>query len=300
MRSPLAPPELGAGGASPMTPLEFGVLVVALLFGFTATAWLTGRYDWRRPNFRREKIPAVFGLVFVLAGEFFYAFEWLRRDNFDPAVPAAYFVVTLGFGTLGLLDDLVGDRQVGGFRGHLGALRRGRLTTGAAKALGGGVLSLVAGYLIVADPIFWHHPGLWWRWPLAAMLIALSANTLNLLDLRPGRCLAGFFLGAAALVAGLLWQHQASLAFLFYFAVAVALIVYPLDAGGRVMLGDTGSNAFGAVWGVAAALYFAPAWQALVVVLMVAFQAWSETHSLSKAIEHSPLLRRLDRKIGIR
>ena len=84
-----------------------------------------------------------------------------------PPWPPSYFLVTLGFGALGLVDDLAGDRSVGGFRGHLGALRRGRLTTGAAKALGGGGLSLLAGYLIVADPIFWHHPGLWWRWPLA-------------------------------------------------------------------------------------------------------------------------------------
>ena len=66
------------------------------------------------------------------------------------------------------------------------------------------------------------------------------------------------------------------------------------------MLGDTGSNAFGAVWGVAAALYFAPWAQVGVVVLLLLFQAWSETHSLSKAIERSPLLRRLDRKIGVR
>ena len=82
--------------------------------------------------------------------------------------------------------------------------------------------------------------------------------------------------------------------------MAVALILYPLDAGGRVMLGDTGSNAFGAVWGVAAALYFAPLWQAVTVVVMLAFQWWCETHSLSKTIERSPLLRRLDRKIGVR
>ena len=283
-----------------LAPLEYLVLTLALALGFGGAAWLTRRYDWRRPNFRKERIPAVYGLAFVLAGEFFYAFEWLRPGDLDPAVSASYFLVTLGFGVLGLVDDLWGDRTVGGFRGHLGALRRGRLTTGAGKALGGGLLSLCAGYLLTADPIFWHHPGLWWRWPLAALLIALSANTLNLLDLRPGRCLSGFFLGAVLLIATLFAQHQASVGFLFYFAVAVAFILYPLDAGGRVMLGDTGSNAFGAVWGVAATVYLTPAWQGIAVALMLAFQWWCETHSLSKAIEKSPLLRRLDRKIGVR
>lgn len=283
-----------------MTPLEFVTLVLALAFGFGGTAWLTRRFGWVRPNFRQQPIPAVYGLAFILAGEFFYCYEWLRPDGFDPAVPAAYFLVTIGFGLLGLADDLAGDRSIGGFRGHWGALRRGRLTTGMAKVFGGGVVSVAAGYLLVADPIFWHHPGLWWRWPLAALVIALSANTLNLLDLRPGRCLAGFFAGALVLIAALVWHHEAPFGFLFYFAVAVAFILYPLDAGGRVMLGDTGSNAFGAVWGVAAALYFSPLWQGVVVVLMLLFQGWCETHSLTRAIEGSPLLRRLDRKIGVR
>lgn len=283
-----------------MSVAEFLALVLALMLGFGGTAWFTHKYGWTRPNYRQEKIPSVFGLAFVLAGECFYGFEWLRRDGQDPWVPAAYFVVTLGFGLLGLLDDLAGDRRTGGFRGHFRALAKGQVTTGVLKALGGGVVALLAGYLLTNDPIFWHHPGLWWRWPLASGLIALSANTLNLLDLRPGRCLAGFFTGALILFAVLWHQHEVSVGFLFWFAAAVAFILYPLDAGGRVMLGDTGANAFGAVWGVAAVLYFSAFWQGITVVLMLAFQIWCESHSLSRTIEETPLLRRLDRKIGIR
>src|SRR5690606_41698153 len=44
------------------------------------------------------------------------------------ATPAA-----LGFAVLGLLDDLGGAGESGGFRGHLRALGRGRLTTGSVK-----------------------------------------------------------------------------------------------------------------------------------------------------------------------
>ncbi len=274
-----------------MTLAEFVVIALGLLFGGGATAWLTARYDLRRPNFRGERIPAVAGLAFVLGGVWVYAYEWLS-DTFDPKPAAAYLIVVLGFGALGMLDDLGGDRSVGGYQGHFRALREGRITTGAAKALGGGVVSLAAGFLLA-------YPSLW-QWALASALIALSANTLNLLDLRPGRCLFGFCCGAATILATLLGHHAAGLGLLFYVALAVALILYPQDAGGRVMLGDTGSNSFGATLGVAGALYFSPFWQGVVVALLVLFQAWCERHSLSQTIEAHPLLRRLDRKIGVR
>jgi UDP-GlcNAc:undecaprenyl-phosphate GlcNAc-1-phosphate transferase len=283
-----------------MSRPEFLAFIFSLAIGFGGTAWVTSRFRLTRQNFRLRRIPAVFGLVFLLAGECFYSFEWLQHGDQDPAVPAAYFFATLGFGLLGLLDDLNGDRTTGGFRGHFRALARGRVTTGAIKALGGAFVALVVARLLTDDAIFWHHPGLWWRWPLGAVLIALSANTLNLLDLRPGRCLAGFFVGVLVILAVLWHQHALVIGFLLWFAAAVAFILYPMDAGGMVMLGDTGANAFGAVWGVAAVLYLGPVWQALTVVLMLLFQVWSETHSLSQTIEKTPLLRRLDRQIGIR
>lgn len=279
-----------------MTPIEFLVIALGLGFGFGATAWLTAKFDLRRPNFRNVRIPAVAGLAFVLAAEWVYAYEWLaerlRLVPLDVTTPAAFFLVTLGFGTLGLLDDLKGDRSVGGFRGHFAALRQGRVTTGALKALGGGLFSLIAGYLICAPNL-----GLTL---LAGALIALSANALNLLDLRPGRCLFGFFLGAAVIIATLLYHHIGGYGFYLYIAVGIALILYPMDASGRVMLGDTGSNAFGAVLGLSAALYFSPLWQIVTVVLLLLFQWWCERRSLSKTIEANPILRGLDRKIGVR
>lgn len=275
-----------------MTWPEYLVLMVALFFGFGSMAWLTMHYDLRRKNFRGQRIPALAGLAFVLGGEFFYAFEWFKQWQ-HMSLAAVYFLVTLGFGSLGLIDDLKGDRSARGFRGHLGALRRGRLTTGAAKALGGGLLSLAAGFLVAAPRPFWY--GL-----LAAALIALTANMLNLLDLRPGRCLFGFFAGAMTVFFTLLAQHDLSVGFLLWVAVGFAMILYPLDAWGAAMLGDTGANTFGAVLGVAGAVFFAPVWQLILVVLLLGFHLWCERYSLSSLIEASPLLRRLDRILGVR
>ena len=275
-----------------MTLPEYLLFIASMAFGFGGTAWLVRRFDLRRPNFLGRRIPFVGGLAFVLGGELFYGGEWLIQ-GWRTSLAGVYLLVTLGFGVLGLLDDLKGDRSAGGFRGHFLALRQGRVTTGAVKALGGGLLSLIAGRLItMPEPL--------WAALLAALLIALSANTLNLLDLRPGRCLFGFLAGAVVVLLVLLHQQASGVGMLFWAAAAFAVILYPLDAGGRVMLGDTGSNALGAVLGVAGAVFFSPLWQGVVVLLLLAFQFWCELHSLTQFIENHPALRALDRKIGVR
>ena len=72
-----------------------------------------------------------------------------------------------------------------GFRGHLSALRHGRLTTGALKLLGIGVLapfSIAPDFGCGRRPL-WATSGLW---VLQVLAIALTANLLNLMDLRPG------------------------------------------------------------------------------------------------------------------
>lgn len=275
-----------------MTLPEYLLLIVALAFGFGGTAWLVNRYDLRRLNFLKQRIPSIAGLAFVLGGEFFYASEALAA-GWQHSLASVFFLVTLGFGGLGLLDDLKGDRSAGGFRGHFRMLRSGKVTTGAVKAIGGGVLSLAAGYFITA-------PGPLWTALVAGLLIALSANTLNLLDLRPGRCLFGFGIGVLVISATLWGYHSLSSGLLLWAAFAFAVILYPLDAGGTAMLGDTGANAFGAVLGVASAIYFPPLVQVILVALSIAFQVWCEKHSLTKFIESHAMLRALDRKIGVR
>jgi len=270
---------------------ELVIFTVALVFGILGTTWATRKFDLRRENFRKERIPAVAGLVLVIAGVFFYTVEWMTQ-GIHVATAATYFLVTFAFGTLGMLDDVNGDRSVGGFRGHIGALMKGKLTTGLGKMIGGAGVSLVAGFLLF-NPLLW-------RALLAAVLIALTANTLNLLDLRPGRCLFGFFLGAIAVVSTLAFQHQLNVGFLFYFAVAIAAILYPLDALGAVMLGDTGSNCFGAILGVAMALFFNWPVQLALVIGMAIFQIWCERNSWSRTIEGNTVLKAIDTKIGVR
>lgn len=100
-----------------------------------------------------------------------------------------------GIGVLGFVDDTWGTKRIKGLRGHLRAvLREHTLTTGFLKATGGATLALFLGWRLSPDiPIVAL---------LNAALIALSANAINLLDLRPGRA-GGVFLVLAFPLAGI-------------------------------------------------------------------------------------------------
>ena len=68
------------------------------------------------------------------------------RDRIALAVAGA------GAAAFGSYDDLAGNGASKGFRGHLGALRKGELTTGAVKIAGIGATGLAAA-LIAGRPL---------------------------------------------------------------------------------------------------------------------------------------------------
>lgn len=243
---------------------------VGLIVGVPLAAALPrvlSRLGLVKPNFRGEPLGTAAGLMFLAGALGWLAYRW---PVVEPVALAA-----VGFGALGFIDDRWGTAEFKGLRGHLRALRSGRVTTGLLKAVGG--------MLLASALAWWMKAG----WPalLAAPLVALCANFMNLLDLRPLRALKVFWVFGGALfvisppLLGLFLGLSAPYAF--------------LERRRKVMLGDTGSNALGAVLGVSAAGL--PWWgQALMVVLLVAFHLWAEKHSLTAWIESHPVARRID------
>lgn len=201
-----------------------------------------------------------------------------------------------GIGGLGLLDDLLEphQRRAGrpvskGLRGHLASLRSGRVTTGAAKALGIPALALLAA---AGGPA----PRGGAMVPVDAALMAGCANLANLLDLRPGRALKAVLPPAAllALTAGEDERARTG-ARLAVAALLPGALALPADLREHGMLGDAGANVLGAAVGAAATRTLpAPARLALlggVVALTLA----SEKVSFSAVIDRTPALRALDR-----
>jgi UDP-GlcNAc:undecaprenyl-phosphate/decaprenyl-phosphate GlcNAc-1-phosphate transferase len=205
-----------------------------------------------------------------------------KVDVFAPSarISLAYVV---GVALLGLVDDFVGSQSAArGWRGHARAARRGGLTTGAIKA---------AGSLGLALFVLWGGGRTAAEYLLAVAVLVVATNLFNLLDLRPGRSTKALLLLGAGLTIGSsdldpLWT-------LGLFAGPI-LILMPLDLREVGMLGDTGSNAIGAVAGLWLVLTLPTVGQAIALAIMAAITVYGEFRSIAGVIDRTPGLRHLD------
>ncbi|SCL25571.1 hypothetical protein GA0070624_3134 [Micromonospora rhizosphaerae] len=212
---------------------------------------------------------------------------------------AAALLAGLGAGAVGLYDDVVGARPeqktAKGFTGHLAALREGRVTAGLVKIVAVGAAGLGAAALLAADPRVAAHPsrqrhgtlGRGLDVLLGAGVVAGTANLLNLLDLRPGRALKSGMLLGAPLAGG---PHGG----IAGGAVGAAAGLIRDDLDERVMLGDSGANALGALLGVSMAARTGPLGRAGILAALAALTAASEKVSFTQVIQRTPGLRELD------
>ncbi len=249
---------------------------------------LCKRLGRERPNFQGDIIPASSGLThLLLCPVAFTALTQLPDVPPQTRQTATLLLVACAFGLLGLIDDLYGSRAVGGFKGHIKALFIGKPTTGSLKLVGGGIVALWLGIL---------HNGFA---PFAltdAALIALAANALNLLDVRPGRAQFGF----AVLALPTLFVGGLPAVLVAFPLLASVAVEWKADRTARAMMGDTGSNLLGACAGVLLCVHLPAYGRLIALALLLSLNLLSEQTSLSGLIERNPALRALDRRLGIR
>jgi len=248
-----------------------------------------GTKTWSRTNHRGEPVTLLEGPA-VAVGAILGA---LAQATLGPTRPgAAMALAGAGAAAFGGYDDLAGSGDRRGFRGHLGALRHGEVTTGAIKLGGIGVTGLASAAMAGGSPA---------DVVINAGLVAGGANLLNLFDLRPGRAIkvaaaSGALIAAGGSLSGrragvAVPRRPAGLTPLPPLAAAVTLL--PEDLAERAMLGDCGANALGAMLGAAAAGLPRPARIALLAGI-TGLTAASEKVSFTKVIEHTSALRWLD------
>ena len=272
-------------------------VLLGLVVGFLATrlVWLLlrpvfGGDVFRRENYRGHGLPTAVGLVLSVA---VLAVEGVRvvlaaatGDGSRADGPRlGVLILAVGLSLLGLVDDLAGDGDRRGFRGHLQSLAGGKLTTGALKLFGGGAVAVVAvatvrggdglGYLLTD-----------------AALVALAANIGNLFDRAPGRTIKVGVLAFAVLVIAVgATPRIAAMAVIVGGALAMLLD----DLHERVMLGDTGANLLGGVLGLAVVTIGSPVTRLAVLAGLAILNGISEWVSFSKVIDGFAPLRVLDR-----
>ncbi len=238
-----------------------------------------------RPNYRQEVIPLGMGLVFLPAVMLTLALGQLagfvsRGDTY------LFLFALAAMGLFGLVDDAFGSRKASGLKGHFKKLLLEReLTTGGLKALAGGFIGLLISLALA--PVGRMD----WFVIMDTLIIALSTNALNLLDLRPGRAGKSFLLLAVLLLAAGYGKPQ-SIYLLVLAGSVLAFLLHDLKA--MVMMGDTGSNMLGVAVGTTAVWVLPLPGKLLFFAFLVLFHLFTEKHSLTKLIEGNKVLHYLD------
>jgi hypothetical protein len=255
-------------------------------------AGVRGLLDARlvRENYRGRALAFPLGAVLATAALVTLAPLAILNDRadldlLDPGL-RRWIPYLLGMAFLGFLDDSLGQGDAEGtprgWRGHARALREGRLSTGAIKAIG--ALALAA-YVVSGRGLES------WRYLADVALLILATNAFNLLDLRPGRAEKGLALLGAGLCLGA-WT-LAPLELLGIFAGPVAVGAW-FTLRERAMLGDTGSNLVGAIGGVWLLATLGEDGRLIALAAVAALTIFGELRSISKTVESVPPLRWLD------
>jgi UDP-GlcNAc:undecaprenyl-phosphate/decaprenyl-phosphate GlcNAc-1-phosphate transferase len=240
-----------------------------------------GATQWTRTNHRGEPVTLLEGPAVAAAG----AAAALTAPGLPGRTRVALAAAAAGAGAFGGYDDIAGSGDKRGFRGHLGALAHGEITTGAVKLGGIGATGVAAAALTGGPAV---------DVAVNAALVAGSANLLNLFDLRPGRAIKVAL--AAGLPIGLtqLGRGRASKAAAAAVPLGAAAALLPEDLGERAMLGDAGANALGAMLGSAAAGSLSRRSRVTMLAGIIALTAASEVVSFTKVIQRTPPLHWLD------
>lgn len=271
---------LGAAGAASATLVARGLLDEVP--GGTAR--------WTRTNHRGEPVSMLAGPA-AAAGALVGGL--LGAGSVRGALAAT--VATGTAASFGVVDDLTEDttERTKGLRGHLGALARGRVTTGGLKVLGIGAGAVLAA--AIATPVRAadgsRRSAAGWGLDVLASgaLVAASANLVNLLDLRPGRALKAVGLTAAPIA--LAGGPGAGLAAAVLGTAGAGL---EADLAERDMLGDGGANALGALLGTAVVVEAGRPVRYGVLAALVALTLASERVSFTEVIARTPVLREVD------
>lgn len=271
--------------------------ILLLLIGYTGTLAVIPLFkkllvnsNAVRPNYKGDMIPVSMGIVFLpmmIINGIIIAFS-IKRLNISTYTNIIYLFMFL-FGAIsmffaGIMDDIMGNRDVSGLKGHLKSLLKGNLTTGGFKALFGGFIGILIS-LVVSNNIY--------ELITNTLIIALSTNLMNLLDLRPGRAIKGYLTITTVMLVTLAGFTKILPLLLF----PNVLAYFNLDLKAKAMMGDTGSNVLGVTIGILVVFGYCVNIKLLWLTFLILIHLLTEKYSLTKIIENNKVLNFID-KLG--
>lgn len=244
-------------------------------------------------NYLKQTIPVGMGLFIFIFVMFFAVLTQMTFVFPDNGVAwlqyvgtpdyRIYLLLLCGVFVVGWIDDRYGRKDIKGLGGHIRAwTERRELTTGLIKLLMIVVLAFVFAAVQERDLL---------SMAAALLLLPLMTNTMNMLDLRPGRALKVFL--AVCLICAVSGADGIDLIYMYPVAVS-SLLLFAGDVRARFMLGDAGSNLIG--FACAAGLVrIAPLWlEGLLIALLLYLHWYAEHDSLTRYIENNRMLSWLD------
>ena len=265
--------------------MKAAIMVVAFLVSYfltPKTLLMLETGGLSRNNFLGNRIPSAGGIIFPAALAITYGLLALWGE----IGPEAY--IYLGFislvGLAGLVDDIAGNKERSGFKGHFkDFFFHGRLTTGFWKAGLGGVIAALAATI---ESISFGD------FIVNFLIVALATNLFNLFDVRPGRSIKVFLISSIVIIL-FLPSYIASILLIPLLGIVLAYGVY--DIRSRAMMGDAGSNVIGMAVGLA--LVAAGGGMGIKLMLLaglISLNVLSEYRSFSGYIEKNKVLYFLD------
>ncbi len=238
-----------------------------------------------RSNYRGEQIPVSMGVCFIPA--LIINSIILLYCNIDNIRLLEIFILLFGIMSMsfaGFIDDSIGNRDFSGLKGHFTALLHGKLTTGGFKAILGGLVGLAICVSLNKTIV-----GI----IVGTLVVALSTNLMNLLDLRPGRAIKVYiFISLILFIFGSMFERE-----MMTLILPAVLAYFYYDLKAKAMMGDAGSNVLGISLGIFIVTSHSFGVQVFWLLLLVVIHLVAEKFSITKLIEKNFILNYID-KLG--
>ncbi|AGB40546.1 Glycosyl transferase family 4 [Halobacteroides halobius DSM 5150] len=231
-------------------------------------------------NYKGQQIPVGYGLLFglnmliiLVMGSLLGYYPIFQVQSLISLILVMSFV--------GILDDTIGRKDNQGFGGHFKALLvKGKLTTGTIKA--------IFSCFIVFFINFYSYDD-WNNVIINTLVILLTTNFINLLDLRPGRALKVTLI---FLITILLTNPNDYLLVIPMVITVLFSLPFDLNAGG--MMGDVGANVLGVIIGFLLISSFDLYLRIIIMFLLILIHLYTENYSLSTLIKNNKVLNYFD------